>query len=131
MARPRRDGRPSTTPDKRKLSKTIIKALKPRGSPYTVWDTTTRGLVIRVHSRRMTWKVVYSRHGRPRWYHIGDVSTIKLPECCAEAAMFTFVHFLPEPNPHFRLMYGGGSSSRVGTHGDRQRLFHPSGDDSS
>jgi hypothetical protein len=29
--------------------------------------------------------------------------------------MFTFVHFWPEPNPHFRLMYGGGSSSRVGT----------------
>jgi integrase len=80
MARPRRDGKPSTAPDRRKLSKTIIKALKPRGSPYTVWDTTTRGLVIRVHSRRMTWKVVYSRHGRPRWYHIGDASTIKLPD---------------------------------------------------
>jgi integrase len=28
----------------------------------------------------MTWKVVYSRNGRPRWYHIGDVSTIKLNE---------------------------------------------------
>jgi hypothetical protein len=80
MARPRRDGRPSKLPDRRKLSKTIIKALKPRGVPYTVWDLTTRGLVIRVHSGRKTWKVVYSRNGRPRWYHIGDVSTIQLNE---------------------------------------------------
>jgi integrase len=81
MARPRRDGKPSTAPDKRKLSKTIIKGLKPRGGrPYTVWDTTTRGLVIRVHSSSMTWKVVYSRNGRPRWYHIGNVSTIPLTD---------------------------------------------------
>jgi hypothetical protein len=81
MARPRRDGKPSTAPDRRKLSKAIIKALKPRGGrPYTVWDTTTRGLAIRVHSDSMTWKVVYSRHGRPRWYHIGNVSTIQLNE---------------------------------------------------
>jgi hypothetical protein len=88
MARPRRDGGPSKQPDKRKLSKTIIKGLKPSGSPYTVWDTVTRGLVIRVHSSRKTWKVVYSRHGRPRWYHIGDASAIKLPDARVWPAEF-------------------------------------------
>jgi integrase len=80
MARPRRDGGPSRQPDKRKLTQANVKALKPSGSPYSVWDVTTRGLVIRVHAGSTTWKVVYSRNGRPRWYHIGDVSSIGLAD---------------------------------------------------
>jgi hypothetical protein len=38
---------------------------------------------------------------------MSNIAHFQLVVCCAEAAMFTFVHFWPEPNPHFRLMSGG------------------------
>jgi hypothetical protein len=88
MVRPRRDGRPSAEPDRRKLSNFVVNSLKPRhGLPYAVWDTTVRGFAIVVHgSGRKVWKVVYSRQGRPRWYHIGDASSISLSEAKKMAA---------------------------------------------
>jgi len=43
-------------------------------TPINVWDEKERGLVLRIHpTGRRAFKVVYSRRGRPRWYHIGDV----------------------------------------------------------
>ncbi|MCK1755857.1 integrase arm-type DNA-binding domain-containing protein [Bradyrhizobium sp. 137] len=81
MARPRSDGSPAAAPDKRKLSNFVINSLKPRAKPYTVWDTSMRGFALVVHaSGRKVWKAIYSRRGRPRWYHIGDASVISLAD---------------------------------------------------
>jgi integrase len=44
-------------------------------------------LVITVHpTDRRTWKVFYSRHGRPRWYTLGDASAMSLTDARREAA---------------------------------------------
>jgi hypothetical protein len=44
MSRPRRDGTPSTAPNKQRLSHFAIKNLKPRERPYTVWDSPSAAL---------------------------------------------------------------------------------------
>ncbi len=45
------------------------------------------GLVIRVQpSGSKAWKVIYSRHGRPRWFHIGDANAIGLADARTLAA---------------------------------------------
>lgn len=87
MVRPRRDGRPSAMPDRRKLTPFTVNNLMPRSRPYTVWDETLRGFAVVVHvSGRKSWKAVYSRRGRPRWYHVGDASAIGLSDARKEAA---------------------------------------------
>jgi integrase len=81
MPRPRRDGLPATAPNKRRLSELFIRRLKPQPSPFTVWDTLQRGLaVVMQPSGHKAWKVVYSHHGRPRWYHVADASAIGLAD---------------------------------------------------
>jgi integrase len=52
-----------------------------------IWDALQRGLAIRVQpSGSRAWKAIYSRHGRPRWYHIGDVGAIGLADARRLAA---------------------------------------------
>ena len=60
----------------------IIKNLKPQeGRPYLCWDTKQHGLVVQVQpSGVKSWKVIYSRNSRPRWYHIGRVDAIGLSD---------------------------------------------------
>jgi integrase len=58
---------------KRRLTELFVRKAKPRASAYLVWDTHQRGLALRVQpTGSRSWVVVYSRHGRPRWYHIGN-----------------------------------------------------------
>jgi len=66
--KPRRD------PNKHKLNDPFIKSLQPTDKPFLVWDTKTTGLALRVQtSGHKSYKYIYSRHGRPRWYSIGDI----------------------------------------------------------
>src|SRR5262245_24634214 len=75
MARPRNDGTASRQPNKRNLTELFVRKVTTDSTPINVWDEKERGLVLRVHpTGRRAFKVVYSRRGRPRWYHIGDVA---------------------------------------------------------
>ena len=64
-------------PDKRMLTGTVIAALKPRTKAYLVWDTKQDRLAVQVQpSGQKFWKVIYSRHSRPRWYSLDSVNAI-------------------------------------------------------
>jgi integrase len=87
MVRPRQDGLPSAKPDRRKLSNFVVNSLKPKEQPYAVWDTELRGFAVMVLcSSRKSWKVVYSRNARKRWYHLGDASAVGLSDARKLAA---------------------------------------------
>jgi integrase len=74
MARPRNDGTAPRQPNKRNLTELFVRRVTADATPINVWDEKERGLVLRVHpTGRRAFKVVYSRRGRPRWYHLGDV----------------------------------------------------------
>ena len=68
-------------PLKKKFSDIFLKKLKPQPSTFVVWDEYQRGLGVRVQpTGSKTFKVVYSFHSRPRWYHIGAVDAISLTD---------------------------------------------------
>ena len=69
-------------PNKRRLNNLLIERLKPQDDgPFLIWDTVQRGLAIRVETTGYaSFKCIYSRHGRPRWFHIGAVDAIKLAD---------------------------------------------------
>jgi integrase len=47
--------------------------------PGLFWDTEQKGLALRVEpSGHRSYKTIYSFHGRPRWYTIGDAKAIDL-----------------------------------------------------
>jgi len=74
VARPRNDGTASREPNRRNLTELFVRKVTADTTPINVWDEKERGLVLRVHpTGRRAFKVVYSRRGRPRWYHLGDV----------------------------------------------------------
>jgi integrase len=74
VARPRKDGTASRQPNRRNLTELFVRRVSTDTTPINVWDSKERGLVLRVHpTGRRAFKVVYSRRGRPRWYHLGDV----------------------------------------------------------
>jgi integrase len=77
----RNDGAPAAAPNKRKLTELYIKKTAPRERTFLVWDTFQRGLVLQVRpSGHKAWKVIYSHHGRPRWYHLGNAAAISLSD---------------------------------------------------
>jgi integrase len=66
-------------PNKRLLNNLLIERLEPKDQPYLIWDTKQDRLAIRVEpSGHCSYKVIYSRHGRPRWYNIGKVNAVDL-----------------------------------------------------
>jgi integrase len=74
VARPRKDGTASRQPNRRNLTELFVRKVTTDTTPINVWDEKERGLVLRIHpTGRRAFKVVYSRRGRPRWYHLGDV----------------------------------------------------------
>ena len=91
MPRPRRDGTPSAPPRKQKLNQLLLSRLRPRARAYVIWDTHQRGLVIRVRpTGSRTWCVIYTRHGRPRWYRLGDANAIGLADARKLAGRIMF-----------------------------------------
>jgi integrase len=74
MPRPRKDGSAARAARKKNLTDLFIKKARPEASAFNVWDTKERGLVLRVQpSGTRAFKVVYSYHGRPRWFDVGLV----------------------------------------------------------
>jgi integrase len=72
---------------KRRLTELSVRKLRPRATTYLIWDTLQRGLAIRVQpTGARAWKVIYSRHGRPRWLHLGDAGAIGLADARTLAA---------------------------------------------
>jgi integrase len=68
------DNKPRRDPNKVKLTDPFIKNLKPQAQPFLVWDKKQRGLAVRVQpSGHLSFKCIYSRHARPRWYSLGPV----------------------------------------------------------
>jgi len=75
------DGTPAAAPNKRKLTELFIRKAAPRESTFLVWDTHQRGLVLQVRpTGHRAWKCIYSVHGRPRWYHLGNADAFGLAE---------------------------------------------------
>ena len=87
MPRPKRDGTPAADPNKRTLTENFLKKLKPQSRKFTVWDQKQRGLAVLVHpSGLKSWKCVYKRSGRSRWFHIGAVDAFGLDKARKSAA---------------------------------------------
>ena len=79
MPRPRKDGSPAASANRRRLTDTFVETVKPQDRPFATWDSKTDGLVLTVQpSGSRAWKFVYRRGGQPRWYTIGNASTVGL-----------------------------------------------------
>jgi integrase len=87
MPRPRRDGTPAREARKQRLTDQSVRRIKAESAAFAVWDTYQRGLVCRVQpTGQKSWKAVYSRGGRPRWFHIGDASAVGISDARRIAA---------------------------------------------
>ena len=73
---------------KRRLTELSVRKLQADAArSYVIWDTLQRGLAIRVQpTGSKAWKVIYSRHGRSRWLHLGDAGAIGLADARTLAA---------------------------------------------
>jgi integrase len=79
--------RPKRPAQKRRLTELSVRKAKPRDSAYLVWDEKQGGLALRVQpTGSRSWVVVYSRHGRPRWLHLGNADAIGLADARMLAA---------------------------------------------
>ena len=81
-----------SAPYKRKLTELFLQKLKPKTNRgYMVWDEKQAGLAISVRpSGYLSWKCIYSFHGHPRWYTIGNARAIGLADArkLAEEIMY-------------------------------------------
>jgi integrase len=69
--------RPKRPAHKRRLTELYIG--KPK--PGLTWDTKQDGLALRVQpTGKRSWVVVYSRHGRSRWYTLGKADAVGLSD---------------------------------------------------
>jgi integrase len=90
MPRRKEDGTPAREARKLKLTDRSVRAIKPEAAAFAVWDTYQRGLVLRIQpTGQRSYKAVYSRGGKPRWYHIGDASAIGVADARRIAAKIT------------------------------------------
>jgi integrase len=81
MPRPRSNGTPAAAPHKRKLTELYVRKLSPSVRPFIVWDAHQHGLALSVQpTGHKAWKTIYSYHGRPRWFHIGNANAIGLSD---------------------------------------------------
>jgi integrase len=81
MPRSRSDGTPSQPPNRLKLTELLVKRQKPRARAFMVWDTLQRGFALSMQpTGHKAYKVVYSHHGRVRWFHLGSVNAISLSD---------------------------------------------------
>src|ERR1019366_8594967 len=77
----RSNGTPAAAPNKRNLTELYIKKTAPRERTFLVWDTLQRGLALQVRpTGHKAWKCIYTHHGRPSWYHLGNAAAIGLSD---------------------------------------------------
>ena len=87
MPRPRTDGAPARPPRRARLTPRMVRSVRPEPTAFSIWDTHTRGLALRVvPTGARSWKYVYSRGGRPRWLHIGRADAVALADARRIAA---------------------------------------------
>jgi integrase len=80
MARPRRDGAPAASPNKRKLTDQFIKSFSSDGRRL-VHDTKIAGFACACYaSGRKVYKVLYPCAGKTRWYTLGRADAINLKD---------------------------------------------------
>jgi integrase len=85
--RPREDGSTPLAVTKKSLTDFFVKNLKPADRVTKVYDLKQRGLVVQMQrSGAASYKVYWSQHGRPRWFHIGRTDAIGLAEARKVAA---------------------------------------------
>jgi integrase len=74
-------------PRRARLTTLIVDKAAPATASYLIWDERQPNLALRVRpSGRRTWVVIYSRSGRSRWLHLGDVRVIGLGDARIMAA---------------------------------------------
>jgi integrase len=72
---------------KRQLTELLVRKVKPESRAFLVWDSKQHGLALQVQpTGAKAWKVIYSRHGRPRWLHLGNANAIGLSDARTLAA---------------------------------------------
>jgi integrase len=87
MPRPRKDGTKARAARHHKLSDLYVRKVKPEAAAFAVWDTKQGGLALRVQpSGQRSYKVVYSRHSRANWLHLGDAKALGLADARQLAA---------------------------------------------
>jgi Arm DNA-binding domain len=98
-------------PNKRRLNDLFVKKLKPRERPFLFWDTVQRGLAVQVQpTGQKSWKVIYSFHSRPRWYHIADAAAVGLSDARKLAGQIMFkVAEGKDPQAERRAARGAGT----------------------
>ncbi len=71
---------PRAKPNKVLLTDAVIENLQPRKDrAFLTWDSKQFGLAIQTQpSGNKSWKVVYSRFGRSRWYSLGRCDAVNL-----------------------------------------------------
>jgi integrase len=76
---------------KQRLTELFVRKARPRNRAYLVWDEQQHGLALRVQpTGHRSWSFIYSRHGRPRWLHLGNAAAIAISDArtmAAEAAL--------------------------------------------
>jgi len=81
MMQARQSKRTKAPAEKRRLTELTVKKAKAAAATYQIWDTQQHGLVLRVRpTGKKSWYAVYSRHGRPRWFYLGDAGAIGLAD---------------------------------------------------
>jgi Arm DNA-binding domain len=72
---------------KQRLQEMSVQKARPEARTYLIWDTKQSHLALQVQpTGSKSWKVIYSRHGRPRWLHLGDAKVIGLGDARLLAA---------------------------------------------
>jgi integrase len=102
--------------NKIKLNQMILKNLKPRAAgAFLTWDTLQHGLVIQMQpSGVASWKVIYSRHSKPRWYHIGRADAIGLADARKQAGkIMVQVAEGKDPAADRRAEHGSGTFAEL------------------
>jgi len=78
-------------PNKHRLNDRLVSDLQPRSKAFLVWDTVQPGLVVQVQpTGHRSFIVVYNRHGRTRWYHLGNALAIRVAEARKLANAVTY-----------------------------------------
>jgi integrase len=87
MPRPRKDGSKARAARRHRLSDLYVRKVKPETSAFAIWDTKQGGLALRVQpTGQKSFKVVYSRHSRANWLHLGDAKALGLADARQLAA---------------------------------------------
>jgi integrase len=72
---------------KQQLRELTVRQAKPEKRAYLIWDSKQSHLALRVEpTGTKAWKVIYNRHGRSRWLHLGPADSIGLADARTMAA---------------------------------------------